>query len=449
MTSNILFKYGIYHPIVSLRTKDFFSTSNSFSSSQFLNEKLHMENSFNKFKKILDYSLKNVPFYKKSLSGICSEDIKSLSDVHKLPFISKQMVIDSWTHLLSSEKHYFCVTKTTGGSTGQPVTILKSRHAMGCELAATWRGYSWAGIDIGYKQARFWGVPFNSLSKLQAYLTDFICHRKRVSAFSFDNYSLDNYANILRKFKPDYFYGYVSMLDEFAEYTLEKGLSDYFSLKAIITTSEVLSNSTREKLKSVFNTPVYNEYGCGEIGSIAHECSEGQLHLSAENMFVEIIDETGSPCVPGQIGEIVVTELNNTAMPLIRYRLGDYGSLSSDKCACGRGLPVLKEVKGRAYDTVCLQNGKKFHGEFFMYIFEGAKRESLGISQFQIMQKTRNSFLIRLVCDQDAERINLESYISNHMHAGMGDDIGLEFDYVDTIPRSPSGKMQLIKSLDD
>ena len=122
-------------------------------------------------------------------------------------------------------------------------------------------------------------------------------------------------------------------------------------------------DSQRELIKDVFSTRVFNEYGSGELGSVAHECEEGSLHLSAENMIVEVVDGN-RPCTAGEMGELVVTELNNYAAPLIRYRTGDFASRSDKKCKCGRGLPVIEHLFGRAYDTLTNFEGKRFHGEF-------------------------------------------------------------------------------------
>jgi len=220
-----------------------------------------------------------------------------------------------------------CTKKTTGGSTGQAVTLLKSRQAMACEPAATWRGYSWAGISIGDKQARFFGGPISGANKIIASITDFICNRVQLSAFSYSQSEMKQYDRKISNFCPAYFYGYVSMIDEYARYIKKEGERKKIAgLKAIITTSEVLHNSQSTLIEDVFHTKIYNEYGRGEVGTIAHECECGNMHISAENMIVEVLDGDRL-CVPGELGEIVVTELNNTFFPLIRYRLGDFGML--------------------------------------------------------------------------------------------------------------------------
>ncbi len=113
-------------------------------------------------------------------------------------------------------------------------------------------------------------------------------------------------------------------------------------------------------------------------------------------MIIEILDGD-TPCMAGEEGEVVVTELRNLAMPLIRYKLGDFARLSKESCPCGRTLPVLEKIKGRAYDTIVFADGRKFHGEYFMYVMEGAERENFGISKFQIVQKSLSEITVRIV----------------------------------------------------
>ena len=332
--------------------------------------------------------------------------------------------------------------KTTGGSTGEPLTLLKSPDAVARELAATWRGYRWAGIDMGARQARFWGVPFARTDRLRATLIDFVCHRRRCSAFDFDADNLERYARRLKRFRPTYFYGYVSMLVAFANYYRDRGVASPIRPRCIITTSEVLTPSDRALLEQVFGAPVFNEYGCGELGTIAHECEHGSLHVSDENMIVETLDGN-RPCGPARKGEIVITELNNHVMPLIRYRTGDFGMLADRPCACGRGLAVLDHVFGRAYDFVVAADGRRFHGEFLMYVFEEAQRHEMGIAQFQVQQETLTRFLVRIVPGQGFSS-RATSAVLERMRQYLGDAIHVDFETVTEIPREPSGKMRVI-----
>jgi phenylacetate-CoA ligase len=396
-----------------------------------------------KLKILIAKACLNVPAYSKRYNGIASNGIDSLGHMQQLPIITKKEIKQEAAQFMSNESIPFTTAKTTGGSTGEPVTIWKTREARAGELAAMWRGYGWAGISFGDKQARFWGVPLTKKGRMKSHLVDFICNRRRLSAFSFNPRSLEEYSATLEKFQPDFFYGYASMLCEFADYVdARPGKITLENLKAIISTSEVLHDEQRRKLEKVFGVKVFDEYGSGELGIIAQECEQGCLHIAAENLLVEILDGD-RPVDAGQAGEIVVTELNNYAMPLIRYRLGDFASLRRDKCSCGRGLPVLEKVFGRAYDTIRISSGQKFHGEFFMYIFEEAKRKDLGIGKFQVIQKKIDHLQINIVPERKYSPAT-EKFLVSQIKEKLDRDITVSIEKVHDIPREKSGKVRLI-----
>ncbi len=285
-------------------------------------------------------------------------------------------------------------------------------------------------------------MPLQGSARGQARLTDLICHRYRCSAFAFDEADLARYLRKLNRFRPTWFYGYVSMLSEFADYALQHPERWRLDLDCVVTTSEVLTEPVRQKLARAFRTRVFNEYGCGELGTIAHECEAGSLHLSDENMLVEILDGE-RVCDPGESGEIVVTELNNYAMPLIRYRTGDFGALGTGTCKCGRTLAVLEGLHGRAYDMVRTRRGQLFHGEFMIYIFEDIKRRQQGIKQFQVVQQDLDRFLVRIVPEQGYGP-QIEREITEQIRGHVDPEATVTFELATAIERASSGKMRVI-----
>jgi len=443
------FKYGVYYPVIFLKTKGFFSVKSRLFETQYWEPEKIVELQLEKARKLLEYAKSNIPIYKEKLSGIEPNSILTIKDFNRLPLLDKETVKNKQLDFMSGKIPLLCTRKTTGGSTGQAVTILKSRAAMAFELAATWRGCSWAGIDIGDRQVRFWGVPFSGVGKFFAKATDIVCNRKRVSAFSFSTDSLEIYNKLIETFQPDYYYGYVSMLVEYARYVArnEIRIPSKFNLKAIVVTSEVLHKSQKKLLEETFNVRVYNEYGCGEVGTIAHECEHGNMHISAENMIVEVLDGD-RVCETEEPGEIVVTELNNNVFPLIRYRLGDFGALSGRICPCGRKLAIIDDVKGRSYDIIRSPDGKKFHGEFFMYIFEEAERRKYGVEKFQVKQSDLQTILVKIVPSDRYKREKLEQLVRTYVHDNIGEKIVVNFEQVKDISREYSGKMRLIVGMD-
>ncbi len=235
--------------------------------------------------------------------------------------------------------------KTTGGSTGEAVTVMKNADAIAKEMAASWLAYEWMGIRMGDKAARFWGNPASVKRRARFIAADLAMNRIRFSAFDFDDAKLQQYWRRCLSFRPAYFYGYVSMLSGFAQYLRRAGEDGRrLGLKAIVATSEVLGNPDRLLLEAVFGCPVQNEYGCGEVGPIAYNRgSDTPLSVMADNVFVEVLRPDGSWALPGEEGEIVVSDLNNRAMPLIRYRVGDRAEVGNPKES---GLPFPESSTG-------------------------------------------------------------------------------------------------------
>ncbi|MGQ7274708.1 phenylacetate--CoA ligase family protein [Marinobacter sp. V034] len=435
--NKFFFKYLIYYPVIFIRGEWIWRFSRELNKSQFLSaediEKIQIE----KLNKLLYHAKSFVPYY----NDLPDSKITSIEQLHDLPFLEKSNLRYQNKNLLSKKRGLLSRSKTTGGSTGAPVTIRKDSAGMAKELAATWRGYGWAGIEVGDKQARFWGVPNERKDRWRAKLIDFVTNRIRFSAFSFSDYNLSEYTNLINKKRPVYFYGYVSMIRQISDYVVANRVSIKPNVKAIITTSEVLSEIDREVISRTFGSRVYNEYGCGEIGTIAHECEYGNMHVNQENMIVEVLKENEAS-FSGE-GELVVTDLVNFSMPLIRYRIKDYGMLSKKACRCGRGLQILENISGREYDILVNSKGHKFHGEFFLYILEDVKKQGAVISGVQIIQNNER-LVIKLNCSMDSFNM-AKRYIYDRLISEFDSDCIVVFEKVNKIDREPSGKLRVIK----
>lgn len=436
----LMFRYLVYYPVVRARGQPVPAQLRKLLTTQYLEPSALAALQADKLRRLLEFARSRVPFYRRTLGPLAgAAGLASLSDV---PPVHKQQIQSEPASFLAQERLGPITRKTTGGSTGEPMTVHKTRQAMAWELAATWRGYSWAGVRIGDRQARFWGVPIEANARRRARLVDWVANRRRCSAFAFDDRALAAYTERLKRFDPTWFYGYVSMIHEYAEFLRRTGTASPFRLDAIVTTSEVLTSAQRRSIEEVFRTRVFDEYGSGELGTVAHECEHGSLHVSAENMIVEVLDGD-RPCEPNRVGELVVTELNNGAMPLIRYRTGDFAAVSGTPCRCGRTLPVLENVYGRAYDALRNRHGRVFHAEFMMYIFEEAQRRNLGIRAFQVVQEAPGAFRIRVVADARYGPAT-EAFVAQRIRDGFDAQACIRFERVDRIERLASGKKQLI-----
>jgi phenylacetate-CoA ligase len=392
----------------------------------------------------IEYAASHSPYYRSRWPGLERVGPAEAADfLAGLPCVTKTDLREHVEEMRARPGPRRVTRKITGGSTGQAVTVYKDRAAIAREMAASWLGYGWFGVRIGDRAARFWGSPHSLKRRLRFAAADFAMHRVRFSAFAFDEADLEAYWKRCLGFRPRYLYGYVSMLEEFAKYLRRTGHDGrVLGLKAVITTSEVLSPPQRQLLEEVFGAPVQNEYGCGEVGPIAYECEHGSLHVMSENLHVELLGPDGTPArAPGESGEVVVTDLNNRAMPLVRYRLGDFGTWGG-ACTCGRGFPVLEKVWGRAYDFVQLPSGRRCHGEYFMYLFEDLRGGGVDIEQFQVVQPAERKLDVAIVL-----KASSGEGVEQRVRAALEERAqGMEVTVrrVPAIQRAASGKMRVI-----
>lgn len=427
---------NVFYLTLMLRGEWFLPRLQELNRTQYLDGESLRDMQLGRLNKLLTHASENVAFYQ----GNIPLSLESLDELGRLPFLEKDQLrrhAEALTYRYGASQR----SKTSGGSTGAPVTLIKDARGMAQEMAAMWRGYSWAGVRIGERQARFWGVPRDGKDRARASLIDFVCNRKRVTAFEYNAETMRASVETIKRFNPDYFYGYTSILKEFAEAQPERRI---LQPKAIITTSEVLMAADRQMLETTFNAQVFDEYGCGEVGTIAHECAYGNKHINAENVIVEVVDSNGAPVDEGETGELVVTDLTNYSMPLIRYRMKDFGAVRSTRCPCGRGLPVLSEIHGRAYDALINSQGSKFHGEFFLYMLEDLKKQGICIEGVQFVQNTDASLSIAVKCEPNYFAI-VESFLIHRLRESFDDNLPVVVKKVSSIPREPSGKLRVVK----
>lgn len=393
------------------------------------------------FKEAMQHATTNSEFYRKlyAAHGVSVDDIKNLDDIKALPTVSKYDLIQNLDTMSTNiSNSIFSSTKTTGGSTGQPVKLYKDTLALARERSATARAYEWAGVRIGDSQFRFWGVPHLKKARIVSRLTDLVANRKRASAFDLTEESLSRYYEECKLFKPKYIYGYVSVIEQFANFIIENNMKRIASVKSVITTAEILGSNARSIIERAFGTKVFNEYGCGEVGSIAHECEVGNMHIMADNLYLEV-DSTEE-----NFGEIIVTDFFNKATPLIRYRLGDYATLSDTQCSCGRSLPIIESIHGRAYDILEMPSGKKMHPESVIYVFEQIQQDTNAFKQFQVIQHSTKDIEAKIITNENWSEAISERLLAE-LKIYIDQSAQFRISLVESLPREKSGKMRLVK----
>jgi len=240
----------------------------------------------------------------------------------------------------------------------------------------------------------------------------------------------------LQRENPDYLLTHPSVLQELALHCQRDNIQ-FPSLREVRTISEALPDGLRELCREVWGVPLVDMYTTIELGYLALQCPEHEhYHIQSENVLVEVLDESGQPCAPGQVGKVVVTNLHNYATPLIRYEVGDYAEVG-EPCSCGRGLPVLKRILGRYRSLVTLPGGERRWPKFRM----GEILKIAPVRQFQAIQHSIEEVEFSLVVKRplsEDEKNKLSALFRDNLHP----EINIKVSEVNEIPRSASGKYE-------
>ncbi|MBM4136447.1 MAG: phenylacetate--CoA ligase family protein, partial [Nitrospira sp.] len=245
------------------------------------------------------------------------------------------------------------------------------------------------------------------------------------------------------RFKPHCVFGYPSTIALFCQLATEQGYDlKGLDVKVVFSTAEVLYDYQKELISDAFGKiPVVNSYGSREGGFISHECPEGSLHVIDQNIIVEYLRD-GKPVKPGEDGEIVITHLDNWAMPFIRYRTGDIAQLNTGKCKCGRHLSIMNNIKGRTTDFIVTPDGRWQHGLSLIYVV----RDIPGVEEFKIIQEALDSIRVILRVHENLFPQNGTKRIIEGIKKRMGKVVNVQVEKVPEIERDASGKYRYVVS---
>lgn len=389
---------------------------------------------YEKLRRVLQAAYDKIPYYREVFrhARIDIRRMKLPEDMKKIPVLRRQKYKNNYAKLVNKSMHCRVTREMTSGSSGNPLIVLKDREKSAYIRAVMYRCYHQYGIEIGDKQARFWGVPVSPQNILKEKLKDMLANRIRLSAFDIHERSLDAFTNRLLKFRPKYFYGYPSVLHKYAawldqrEYAIGKELK----LNAVITTGEILYDFQRRAIQNSFSCPVVNEYGSTELGVIAFECSRGHLHLNADHVYVETVHDGDL-----HYNQLVVTELNNAYNPLIRYQIGDRGNIGRRQCGCGINFPVLSALVGRDSTFIVTPDGRYINDAILEYILSG------GIRRFRARQTSSKALEINILKEPELSEKMMENY-KQQLSRKLGDSIKITFKFVPEIEPEESGKLR-------
>jgi phenylacetate-CoA ligase len=386
----------------------------------------------------------NVPYYRDLFEklGFDPTSVQSTADLQHLPFLNKA-IIRANTDALKHTHAQGLARFNTGGSSGEPLIFYIGTKRVSHDVAAKWRATRWWGVDIGDPEIVVWGSPIE-LGKQDSIkaVRDKLLRTQLLPAFEMSETKLDQFVATIRAVKPRMLFGYPSALTHIAKHAQNRGVDmTDLGIKVAFVTSERLYDEQRSTISQAFGCKVANGYGGRDAGFIAHECPAGNMHLTADDILVEIINEAGQVQPAGVAGEIVVTHLSTNDFPFIRYRTGDIGVLGATPCTCGRGLPLLQDIQGRSTDFVVAANGTVMHGLSLIYIL----RDLSGVQFFKVVQESRALTRVLLVTDGAFESESVAKIIDGFKRR-LGAEVQVVVDLVDNIPAEASGKFRYIIS---
>lgn len=400
-----------------------------------------------RLRNILLHAYENTGYYKQLFDSynldVNSDDF--VSRFSELPLLTKKIVKQNYDELIAKNIPLSEITKaSTGGSTGVPMYFLRDKECLYLRRGQELFFDDWMNYKIGKKVGYFVsGSHFDGrISKLKFKIRNSLTDRM----VSFDPHEIteEYMASFLKQynsFKPEVIKCFPNALTPFVHFIKKNNLK-VAPVKTISCTGETLYKQQKEMFEDVFKAEVFEKVGTRESGVFACECKEHQgLHIFTEGVYLELIKQDGSHARDGDMGKVVITDLFNKAMPLIRYEIGDMAVSNGDKlCKCGSSLPLLRSYLGRTRDIIVDDEGNPRPGYLFVEIIKNLNLNA----QIQVYQPEKEKVLIRIV-KKSEEDISTNELLSQFQEI-LGKNISVTVEYVEEIPRDPSGKYSYVKS---
>jgi phenylacetate-CoA ligase len=390
--------------------------------------------------RVVDHAVRTVPFYRDLFDelGLKAGDIRTFEDFAGLPLLTKQDLRENLPRMLSSASDASRrVDNATGGSTGEPVRFYQDMDVFDAMQGSFMLGLSFAGWKPSDMIVNIWGNPRDTASaRPSVNPRHWLSGSITLNAYRYGRREMDDWLEVLARFRRVFLYGYVSVLGDLAEHILACGRKPS-SVRAVTTSAEKLHDHQRELISRAFGCRVHDQYGSREVPCIAVECEHGGMHLLPHSAYAEFLPEPGS-----ELKRVVVTGLTNRTMPLLRYEIGDYATPLSGTCPCGRGFPLLRMDIGRIYDFMLSACGDKIHGAYFVKIIKGIE----GVLSFQFRQSVPGDVELLVTCMKDMSEAStarlkaLPECVATDHRGG----IRLRVRFVEDIPRTIGGKHRYI-----
>ena len=396
-----------------------------------------------KLRRLIRHAYRSVPYYRVRMqqAKLHPGDIRGQGDLYKLPFLSKADVRKHlhFDILQEGVSHADILKVTTSGSTGEPFVCYADRAQLEFRWAATLRSQEWTGYRFGDPTVRLWHQTIGmSKSQIAKERTDaWFCNRSFFPVFELSKEALANAVAMIETKKPTLIDGYAEAFNVLAQYLEARGGLN-FSPRALMSSAQSMPASSRALIEKAFGCKVFDKYGSREFSGLAYESTAHNGHLVvAEGYIVELLVD-GRPAEPGEVGEVVVTDLNNFCMPFIRYRIGDLAVAldNSEPSACGRGLPRIGEIQGRVQSIIQGMDGRFVPGSFFPHVL---KDYDYAIKRFQVVQEEAGAIKFHVVKGSRYSDGTLAE-IKQLFHQFLGDELRIDVVFEDHIALVRTGK---------
>lgn len=392
---------------------------------------------------LLTYAGTHVPYYRELFRTLHFDPrgVRSRADLAELPLLTRDIVRERYADLVDPRHRGQNLKKGTSGSTGKPLKFEYSPESECWRQAIKTRGYGWAGYRPGRRTFFYWAAVSAGPPSVKVRLDRALKREIFVDSMKQDEAARRAALELLRREKPEIIICYTQSCAQFARFITDHGLRDWDDIPVICAAEAVLP-ADRAVLSQAFGPDIFESYGSRETMLMAAECeAHAGMHLSEENLLIEIV-KNGQPLGPGSSGDVVVTDLHNYGMPMIRYVNGDVATLGPDEpCRCGRALRRLERVDGRRAATLFDAAGNAVPGIVFHVLFSDARQEL--VRQFQAVQTVDGRVVLKVVRGRDFAEDAFHRVTGRFSEYLRGLPFTVEFH--DTIlPHHRSGKYQTI-----